>query len=523
MLGRLALPFLLLTTQAVPALAESTPEAAIQVGGKIMRLVPGGTFRMGSDDGRADERPVHSVRLDAYYMDETPVTYRDYRVYLGDWRAARPSAPVPRLAYWKYDSYNRPDQPVTGITWFEAACYCDWRGGRHGLGPAYAHSGRVDDWGYPVWTARGGDSVRLPTEAEFERAARGGLDRANFPWGDEFDPAWANFDEGHGFRGRAAGRWWRLARVQDQRPNAYGLFGMSGNVWEWTGDFHGPYRRGWFTPRNPTGPRTGATRVTRGGSWGSPDQSGLRVSRRSFAAPDLYNYDIGFRCVMPASARGKLTTNASSPREIGPSCLTRDFTRPRTPDRVYLRRADLDESFRERLGRYIGERFPESIYFHEQVDAQPVITPRELADLIVDVSLEHDLHPLFLTGIMISESGLGTVSFPRWFNNPMAYHWGNWKMRYGAPFYEPRKYRNRRYRTLGEAFAIFSRGIRRKLYIDAARRDLYRFHMVYVGYEAREWMRTLSRVYRDVAGVDFSEHSPLSGAGRYIYLDWEEH
>lgn len=483
---------------------------------------------MGSEDGRADELPRHRVRLDPFYIDETPITYRAYRPYL--------AAGAERPAYWRYDSYNRPAQPVTGLTWFDAACYCNWRSAREGRRPAYVATDRRDAWGYPVWRLRSErdarSGYRLPTEAEFEYAARGGLADRSFPWGDRLDPAWANFDEGRGVR---RGRWWRLSRVKDQRPNAYGLYGMSGNVWEWTGDWYGSYRGAWFGAReNPQGRRSGRRRVIRGGSWGSHRVEDLRVARRSYSAPGFYNYDIGFRCVLPAAAEDGSENAADAPATAGPVAVDLaqvcPDARPAAPPGSDDREAEtpapedskIDGAFRKRLARYIADRFPESVYFHERVDEQEILTPETMAELIVDATTKYEIHPLFLTGIMVSESGFGTVSFPRWFNNPMAYHWGNWKMRYGLPYYEPRKYRNRRYRDLRAAFEIFSRGIRRRIYTEAARGDLNRFHLVYVGYEAREWMNSLSGVYRDVGGLDFAAHSPAEESGRFIYLDWDE-
>ena len=483
---------------------------------KAMAFVPGGEFRMGSNQGRADERPVHRVGVFSFYMDKTPVTYENYRQFV--------KAGGRRSHYWYYNSYNKTYNPVTGISWYDAVCFANWRSSLEGRTPAYLPAGKRDAWGYRLWRLDPeSNGYRLPTEAEFERAARGGLRDKNFPWGDRFSPRWANFDEG---RGVSRGRWWRLSFVHDQKSNSYGLHGMSGNVWEWTGDWYDAayYKKAVYD--NPTGPESGRRRVIRGGSWGSYTKNFLRTARRSHASPDHYNYDIGFRLVLPArrairypglpeKVSGKVNqamcyTNQASPAPAGSG-----------PRKGYTRR-DFGPEFRKRLAAYLADRFPESVYFLRRIDRQPPLTPRALADLIVDYTLEFNINPVFLTGIMVSESGMGTVSFPRWFNNPMAYHWGNWKMRNGRPLYKFSRYRNRRYRDLKEAFRIFSRGIRRKIYLKVARKDLYAFHHLYVGYEAREWMFSLGRVYRDLLGVRFDERFPGSQSGRLIYLDWDK-
>jgi acyl-homoserine lactone acylase PvdQ len=129
------------------------------------------------------------------------------------------------------------------------------------------------------------------------------------------------------------------------------------------------------------------------------------------------------------------------------------------------------------------------------------------------------VHPLFLAGILASESGFGTVSFARWWNNPMAYHWENALMPRGTPRYDAPLRHNRRFRDLREAFAAFSWGVNRPQFVAAARTDLFAFHCRYVGYEAEEWMRTLSRLYRDVLGVEIGPHVPVKGIGQYIYLE----
>ncbi|MCB1319595.1 MAG: formylglycine-generating enzyme family protein, partial [Leptospiraceae bacterium] len=483
-----------------------------------MRLVPSGSFMMGSTaaDAPPNERPAHAVYLDAFYMSETPVTYRQYREFVNA------GAPLP--AQWHYPSYNQPEQPVTGISWHEAACYCNWRSLQEGRAPAYSVGDELDVWGYRILNLDSdADGYRLPTEAQFERAARGGLAAHPYPWGADFRNEYANYDQAQGFH-EHEGLWWRLADVHSQKANAFGLRGMSGNVHEWMQDWYADNYAHIDPDSNPHGPDSGRVKVLRGGSWGSPSPEFLRVSRRSFAAPGFYNYDIGFRMVLPAEyAQTDSYNNAVAiDAELMESRVLRLCNMGRRNESPPRTMALDSDAFRRRLTAYIRDHFSESIYFHQQIDGQPILTPESMADLILESTRIHNIHPLYLVGIMRSESGFGTVSFPRWFNNPMAYHWANWKMANGAPLYAPVVGRNRRYRNLREGFLIFSAGLRREIYIRAARQDFYRFHIVYVGSEALEWMNGIDRVYRDVLGIPFSRHEPSGDCGARIYRDWDE-
>jgi hypothetical protein len=121
---------------------------------------------------------------------------------------------------------------------------------------------------------------------------------------------------------------------------------------------------------------------------------------------------------------------------------------------------------------------------------------------------------------MASESGFASCSFPRWFNNPMAYHWQNVLMEKGAPQYAGDKTVNIKYKTLQRGFEYFAKGIHRPVYIRAAKTNLDNFHLRYVGYRADEWMYTLSRLYKDVLGVRFEPNFPEKNAGALIFTDW---
>jgi len=471
---------------------------------KKMVLVPKGTFLMG-DDVFDDEKPIHPVAIDSFYMDETPVTYADFVKYVDTGGS--------KIRYWEYETYNKPNQPVTGLSWYHAIDYCNWRSKIEGLLPVYEPTGRLDSWGYPLWELNVSvDGYRLPTEAEFEYAARGGLIGKSFPWGDEFDDSLANYDNEQGIM---RGDWWRLSGVNDQPPNNLGLYGMSGNVWHFCNDWYEADYYNKSAELNPMGPETGRTKVLRGGSWGSIDPTYLRVSKRSYTAPSNYNYDIGFRCVRPV--RGEIIE-----KELNLNTAHDFYKYETSQNQDIIEGTDIySEEFVSRLTQFIEDHYPDSIYFQIEIDEQKIIEPRIMAELITEVSKKYHLHPLFLTGIMASESGFGTCSFPRWFNNPMAYHWQNALMKNGLPIYNPNTNRNRKYKDLESAFTIFSQGIRRDVYYIAARKNLDGFHLVYVGYRADEWMYTISKLYKDVLGIRLEPDFPQRGVGEFIYTDWD--
>jgi formylglycine-generating enzyme required for sulfatase activity len=223
-----------------------------------MVLVPAGTFEMGSNEAR-DEQPIRQVTLDAYWIDVTEVTVTAYAACV-----AALSCPEPDDGGWF--TYNAPgleDHPLNGVTWGEAGTYCQWQG------------------------------KRLPTEAEWEKAARG-VDAREFPWGDAPAPDCTRVVmEEAGVDGCGLDSTWPVAS-KPLGASPYGALDMSGNVWEWTADFFGPYDPGKTV--NPQGPVTGGSRVVRGGAWNYADPDVLRTAGRGLQTAGAGTIWVGFRC-----------------------------------------------------------------------------------------------------------------------------------------------------------------------------------------------------------------------------------
>jgi len=244
-------------------------------GSYAMVSVPGGSFQMGSDDGPKNEQPAHTVTLSAFYMGRTEVTQALYQSVMGH----NPS-------YFKGDA----NRPVEQVTWYDAVEFCNKLSKREGLQQVYTISGRTPAKGNPItdaavtadWSKNG---YRLPTEAEWEYAARGGNGSpGNYTYAgsdDADDVAWYsdNSDETH-----------HIAGTKD--PNGLGLYDMSGNVWEWCWDWNGSYSSEAQT--DPTGMPSGAFRILRGGSWFNPAR-GIRPEYRDNDIPEVQSGTLGFR------------------------------------------------------------------------------------------------------------------------------------------------------------------------------------------------------------------------------------
>ncbi|MFK2929354.1 formylglycine-generating enzyme family protein [Dyella agri] len=267
------------------------PSKAARAG---MVFIRGGNFAMGSADDMAgpDERPVHTVAVKSFWMDRTEVTVAQFQKFVdathyetdaekfgwsgifsiadarwehvdgADWR--HPDGPGSRAM---------PDNPVQHVSWNDAVAYARWTG------------------------------HRLPTEAEWEYAARGGLAGKTYSWGDVLNPG-----------GKIMANWWQgsfpshntgadgfvgIAPVASFPPNGYGLYDMTGNVWEWIADWFGQDYYARSPTENPQGPASGSERGLRGGSYLCSENycTNYRVAGRSHATPDTSLSNIGFRTV----------------------------------------------------------------------------------------------------------------------------------------------------------------------------------------------------------------------------------
>jgi formylglycine-generating enzyme required for sulfatase activity len=224
----------------VPTTMSVSPPATWQrpTDGMVMVYVPEGEFLMGSTDAQVEEAvqmckgcpqeyfeaemPRHTVALDAFWIDQTEVTNAQYRKCLDAGVCRKP-------VYWDNSDFSAPDQPVVGVTWNDARTYCEWAGGR------------------------------LPTEAEWEKAARG-TDGRTYPWGNE--PATCERVSYGGCVGKAS-----PVGSYPTGASPYGALDMAGNVWEWVADWYAEHYYSRSPDHNPQGPDSGGVRGLRGGSW----------------------------------------------------------------------------------------------------------------------------------------------------------------------------------------------------------------------------------------------------------------
>ena len=210
---------------------------------------------MGSDNRYRWESPRHRIWLDSFAIAATAVTRREYARFLADTRYAVPTG-------WNEPSFDGDDRPVVGVNWFAALAYCEWLSER--LRATY----------------------RLPTEAEWEKACRGGLENAEYAWGNESPQTFDYF----------CGDWKGPKPVAKWRTNAFGLFNMGDNVHEWCADWYAEDYYASSPERNPTGPESGTRRVSRGGSWRHQIKAS-RAAHRSSLPPSYAYTDYGFRVV----------------------------------------------------------------------------------------------------------------------------------------------------------------------------------------------------------------------------------
>ena len=296
--------------------ASATPASASPPGGSLgdvwtrpadgmaMVYAPGGAFRMGSDVGDVeaarDESPQHSVVLDAFWIDQTEVSVAQFRQFVtqtgyeteaeqAGWSLVWVGKELSQVrgADWQHpqgpDSQTQDDHPVVAVSWNDALIYCKWAG------------------------------ARLPTEAEWEYAARGSRGLV-YPWGDDFDCSRANLDDetqlddyvvpgGEGCDGYA------MAAPVGNLPDGISwcnALDMAGNVWEWVADWYGGYPSD--KQANPTGPKSGGSKVLRGGGWYSAEEH-ARAAKRAYYAPDNGYANVGFRCALSQATPAPTATD----------------------------------------------------------------------------------------------------------------------------------------------------------------------------------------------------------------------
>ena len=258
-----------------------------------MTLIPAGEFQMGSNDDEAfgDEHPIHTVFLDAFHIDKYPVTNAQYKAFVDtnpQWskhNIPKKYRDVDYLEHWRGSSFpeDASEHPVVNVSWYAAMAYAQWLG------------------------------KRLPTEAEWEKAARGGVAGQKYPWGDFVDASKANYD-------------WNIGDttpVGKYPPNRYELYDMCGNVWEWCLDaYHKRFSMS-ASPRNPiSGEHTiewivnrfmdvESNRVLRGGSWRIPAAL-VRIANRNAESPAFSLNVIGFRCVRGVPFQNRAPSSPSA-------------------------------------------------------------------------------------------------------------------------------------------------------------------------------------------------------------------
>ena len=259
-------------------------------------LIPSGSFTMGDAlDGGGD---AHTVTVSAYYMAKNLVTW-------AEWQTVKTWAASNGYTDFAAGAGKADNHPVQTVSWWDGIKYCNARSQKEGLTPVYRVNSEVMKNGTTAptvnWAANG---YRLPTEAEWEKAARGGLSGKRFPWGDTISQSQANYyacsdysyDSSSAVNNfhptYATGSTPYTSPVGSFTANGYGLNDMAGNVWQWCWDWYGMYDMG--SPTDPRGVSSGSSRVFRGGSWHDFAYY-CRVALRYDGSPSSTNYYFGFR------------------------------------------------------------------------------------------------------------------------------------------------------------------------------------------------------------------------------------
>jgi len=237
--------------------------------GIVLLKIPAGSFNMGSEDAELDERPVHKVYLNEYYIGKYEITNAQYKKFCDTTKREYPKEP--NFAGIKNYFEKYPEYPVCNISWEDARAFCAWSG------------------------------LRLPTEAEWEKAARGN-DGRKYPWGNE------ECDAGDKYRCNFFGNYTQYAKrdgymytspvgFYSNGVSPYGCLDMAGNVWEWCADWYNAAYYGQSPKDNPQGPQSGTDRTIRGGSW-TNENGGIRSANRDLCWPTERLSSFGFRVAL---------------------------------------------------------------------------------------------------------------------------------------------------------------------------------------------------------------------------------
>lgn len=235
--------------------------------GAALIFIPAGEFIMGSNDGNGDEKPLHKVTLSGYYIYKTPVTVGMYEKFCKETNHPMPPEPDHDGAHFN-PNWSKKDHPIVNVSWNDAMAYCQWAG------------------------------VKLPTEAQWEKAARG-TDGRKFPWVGEFDinNLWCSKEKGNDAGGTAP------VGSYPSGASPFGVLDMAGNVWQWCADY---YDESFYSSRRMEQPNpenniagTDGRRVLRGGSWEHVVASNyFRAAARLREGPSHRGADVGFRCAL---------------------------------------------------------------------------------------------------------------------------------------------------------------------------------------------------------------------------------
>ena len=263
-----------------------------------MVLIKGGTFTMGDllGEGKPNEKPLHSVTLSDFYLGKTEVTFEDFDAFCSDTGQEKPSDV----------GWGRGKHPVINVDWYDAVEYCNWRSQKEKKSLAYTidksrrdpnNFSNEDQKKWLIRRVATANGYRLPTEAEWEYAARDGGKETRFGNGKDIaDPAEMNFDATRAYKrdysvvGEYRGKTVEVASLGS--PNTLGLYDLSGNVWEWCSDWYGIYPT--FADTNPVGAVTGLYVVQRGGNW-SKSSLCCRATYRHIGMPTARDGHAGFR------------------------------------------------------------------------------------------------------------------------------------------------------------------------------------------------------------------------------------